>query len=81
MPSNGLLEKASVLLVEEKFYDQNVVALITHSILDQIRLPGCVLESFWWANSETLIYNPISPRFLKKYFKNFKKYFENFKKI
>ena len=45
-----------VLLVEEKFYDQNVVALITRSILDQIRLPGCVLESSWWADSVTLIF-------------------------
>ena len=59
-----MLENASLLLVEEKFYDQNVVALITHSILDQIRLPGCVLESSWWADSETLIFNPISPRFV-----------------
>ena len=61
--SNGLLQKPSLLLVEEKFYEQNVVASISHSIFDQIKFPGGVLESSWWADSKTFIWNPLSPIF------------------
>ena len=42
--SNGLLQKPILLIVEEKFYEQNVVASISHSIFDQIKFPGGVLN-------------------------------------
>ena len=61
--SNGLLQKPSLLIVEEKFYEQNVVGSISHSIFDQIKFPGGVLESSWQANSETVLWNPVSARF------------------
>ena len=61
--SNGLLQKPSLLIVEEKFYEQNVVGSISHSIFDQIKFPGGVLESSWQANSETILWNSISSRF------------------
>ena len=43
--SNGLLQKPILLIVKEKFYEQNLVASISHSIFDQIKFPGGVLES------------------------------------
>ena len=59
MPQNPCL-----LLVVEKIRELDFGASITHSISYQIRLPGGVLESSWWADSETVILNQISPRFV-----------------
>ena len=55
--------KLCLLLVLEKIKDHNSMASITNSILDQIKLPGGVLESSCQSNSKTFIRNPISLRF------------------
>ena len=64
--SNWLPQKPCLLLVVEKIREHDFGASITQSISDQIRLPGGVLESSWQANSETVLWNPVSSRFYEE---------------
>ena len=64
--SNWLPQKPCPLLVEEKIREHDLRASITHSISDQIKFPGGILESSWLADSKTVLGFPTRQDLVEK---------------